>query len=118
MMAPMSVKGKVVLVPFPFDDLSTTKVRSAVCLTSPVGLHRHVVLAFITSRMPWPLADSDVVLDAGDPDFPQTGLRVTSVLRLHRLVTVALPLIRRDLARLNARIQGIVDTKLRELFEL
>jgi hypothetical protein len=26
------MKGKVVLVPFPFDDLSTTKVRPAVCL--------------------------------------------------------------------------------------
>ena len=36
-MAPMSVKGNVVLVPFPFDDLSTTKVRPAVCLTSPVS---------------------------------------------------------------------------------
>jgi hypothetical protein len=31
-------KGKVVLVPFPFDDLSTTKVRPAVCLTEPIGL--------------------------------------------------------------------------------
>ena len=28
-------KGKVVLVPFPFDDLSTSKVRPAVCLTNP-----------------------------------------------------------------------------------
>lgn len=30
-------KGKVVLVPFPFDDLSSTKVRPAVCLTNPIG---------------------------------------------------------------------------------
>jgi len=29
-------KGKVVLVPFPFDDLSATKVRPAVCLTNPI----------------------------------------------------------------------------------
>ncbi|MCD4798846.1 MAG: hypothetical protein K8R19_07550, partial [Methanosarcinales archaeon] len=26
------MKGKVVLVPFPFDNLSTTKVRPAICL--------------------------------------------------------------------------------------
>jgi mRNA interferase MazF len=45
-------KGKVVLVPFPFDDLSATKVRPAICLTDPLGVHRHVVLAFITSRIP------------------------------------------------------------------
>jgi len=35
-------RGKVVLVPFPFDDFSTTKVRPALCLTEPVGPYRHV----------------------------------------------------------------------------
>lgn len=39
-------RGKIVLVPFPFDDLSTAQVRPAVCLTEPTGPQRHVVLAF------------------------------------------------------------------------
>ena len=43
-------KDKIVLVPFPFDDLSAEKVRPAVCLTDPIGQHRHVILAFITSN--------------------------------------------------------------------
>ena len=30
-------RGKVVLLPFPFDDLSAAKVRPAVCLTHPIG---------------------------------------------------------------------------------
>ncbi len=46
------IKGKVVLVLFPFDDLSAAKVRPAVCLTEAVGAYRHVVLAFITNRIP------------------------------------------------------------------
>jgi len=29
------IRGKVVLVPFPFDDFSGTKVRPTVCLTDP-----------------------------------------------------------------------------------
>jgi mRNA interferase MazF len=62
-------KGKVVLVPFPFDDLSATKVRPAVCLTEPIGLHRHVILAFITSRIPAVILDTDFVLDASHADF-------------------------------------------------
>jgi mRNA interferase MazF len=37
-------KHKVVLVPFPFDDLSKTKIRPAVCLTDPVGLYKYVIL--------------------------------------------------------------------------
>jgi mRNA interferase MazF len=31
--------GRVVLIPFPFDDLSGAKVRPAVCLTEPIGPH-------------------------------------------------------------------------------
>lgn len=54
------IKGKIVLVSFPFDDFSATKVRPVVCLTNPIGLHRHVVLAFISSRIPTELVDGIV----------------------------------------------------------
>lgn len=33
------MRGHIVLVPFPFDDLSAAKLRPAVCLTEPVGPH-------------------------------------------------------------------------------
>ena len=36
------IKGKIVLVPFPFDDLVASKVRPAVCLTNRIGHHHHV----------------------------------------------------------------------------
>ena len=78
MAGPSAIRGKVVLVPCPFDDLSGSKVRPAVCLTEPVGPHRHVVLAFVTSQVePAPLP-SDLVLDPRDSDFAQTGLRLTT----------------------------------------
>jgi mRNA interferase MazF len=88
-------KGKVVLVPFPFDDLSTIKVRPAVCLTEPIGPHQHVILAFITSRIPAPILDTDLVLDANHADFASTGLLVSSTLQLQRLMTATTSLINR-----------------------
>jgi mRNA interferase MazF len=90
-------KGKVVLVPFPFDDLSAIKVRPAVCLTEPIGPHRHVILVFITSRIPAALLDTDFVLDVSHADFASTGLRVSSTLQLRRLMTVTTALIRREM---------------------
>src|SRR4029453_3294766 len=51
MAGPSAIRGKVVLVPFPFDDLSGSKVRPAVCLTDPVGPPRPVVPAFVTSQV-------------------------------------------------------------------
>ena len=85
------IRGKVVLVPFPFDDFSGTKVRPAVCLTDPIGIHRHVILAFISSRMSPDLLETDLILDSAQADFAALGLRVSSTLRLHRLMTVTTP---------------------------
>ncbi|MBM4466232.1 MAG: type II toxin-antitoxin system PemK/MazF family toxin [Chloroflexi bacterium] len=112
------MKGKVVLVPFPFDDLSTTKVRPAVCLTEPIGPHRHVVLAFITSQVPPNLLETDLVLNTKQADFSMTGLRVSSTLRLHRLMTVSITIIRRELGELSPSMRAKVDLKLRKLFNL
>jgi mRNA interferase MazF len=109
-------KHKVVLVPFPFDDLSSIKVRPAVCLTDPLGPHRHVVLAFITSRIPDSLLPTDLVLDSRDPGFPVTGLRVSSTLQLHRLMTVSTALIRRQLGHLSPDLQARIVEGLRTLF--
>ena len=111
-------KGKVVLVRFPFDDLSGTKVRPAVCLTDPVGPHRHVILAFITSQTPTDLLPTDVVLQPGQPAFASTGLRVASTLRLHRLMTASTSLIQRELGTLSAAIDEEIARKLRLLFAL
>jgi mRNA interferase MazF len=111
-------KHRVVLVPFPFDDLSNAKVRPAVCLTDPIGPYRHVVLAFITSHVAATLLPTDMVLEATDPDFSATGLRVSSTLQLHRLMTVTSPLIRRQLGRLSPRVQTDLAKRLRTLFEL
>ena len=111
-------KGKIVLVPFPFDDLTAGKVRPALCLTNPLGSHRHVIVAFISSQVPTTISATDIVLDSRQKDFTATGLRVPSVLRLHRLVTLASALIRRELGRLSPDLQRDVDRKLAALFGL
>jgi mRNA interferase MazF len=74
------MRSRIVLVPFPFDDLSGTKIRSALCLTYPSGAYGHIVAAFISSVVPTPLLATDLVLDPADPDVARTGLRVRSVI--------------------------------------
>ena len=112
------MRNKVVLVPFPFDDLSGNKVRPAVCLTEALGVHRHVVLAFITSNVPPKLEPTDVLLDPGSADFARSGLRVRSALRLHRMVTVSAAIIQRQLGVLTPNLQAEVQQRLRALFAL
>lgn len=109
-------KHKVVLVPFPFDDLSSTKVRPAVCLTDPIGPHKHVVLAFITSRVPAEPLSTDLIFAENDEDFAATGLRVSSALQLHRMITVTTGIFIRELGRLPETKQKKVEEKLKLLF--
>lgn len=111
-------KHKLVLVPFPFDDLSSSKVRPAICLIDPIGPHHHVVLAFITSSVPGHPLPTDVVIDSGDVEFAPTGLRVSSTVQLHRLMTATTSLIRRELGVLPPRFQSQVSDRLRLLFGL
>jgi mRNA interferase MazF len=111
-------KGRVVLVPFPFDDMTASKVRPAVCLTDPIGPYRHIVVAFVSSQVPVDIAATDVLLNPQREDFGATGLRVASVLRLHRVVTLTTALIHRELGKLSQAWQQEVDQKLAVLFGL
>ena len=118
-MASLSMlKYKVVLVSFPFDDLSSSKVRPAVCLTEPIGQYKHVVLAFITSRVSSVLLESDILIASDDADFEASGLRVSSTLRLHRLMTATVNIVQRELGQLTAKKQELVKCKLKILFDL
>jgi len=111
-------KYKVVLVPFPFDDLSSAKVRPAVCLTKPIGPFRHVVLAFITSKVPEDPLETDIILLSDDEDFELSGLRVSSTIQLHRMITANIHLIRRELGQLSTKQQETIKGKLKSLFDL
>lgn len=105
-------KGKIFLVPFPYDDLSVNKLRPAACLTNPLGVRRHVILAYITSLLPTNILETDIVLDASHPDFPASGLRVSSAIRLHQLVTVSTVVVQRELGELSSDTQAQIAEKL------
>ncbi len=79
--------GAVVLVPFPFSDLSRSKLRPAVCL-APAGRGDWVLCQVTSSPYGDPLA---VVLVAAD--FASGGLRVSSFARPGKLFTANTALI-------------------------
>lgn len=112
------MKYKIVLVPFPFDDLTAKKVRPAVCLTDEIKPHSHIILAFITSQISASPSATDFVIDKSDTDFATTGLKVSSMVRLHRLMTVTKSIILRELGELSFSQRTEIENKLRKLFDL
>jgi mRNA interferase MazF len=87
--------GEVVLVPFPFSDMSRSKVRPAVCLAD--AGRGDWVLCQITSK---PYGDPMAMpLDA--PDFASGGLMVASFARPGKLFTAHVGVILRSVGVLN-----------------
>ena len=72
-----------------------------------------VVLAAISSVVRGPLAPTDYTVATTHPEFALTGLRVTSILRLHKLAAVERSVIIRRLGRLGPQLEAQVDRLLR-----
>lgn len=94
------IKGNVVLVNFPFTDLSQAKLHPAVILwIDPIG--EDVFVCAITSQNTSLLEEGEFLLNVADPEFPLTGLRVSSKVRTTRIATLDRKLILRELGCLN-----------------
>ncbi len=110
------IKNKIVLVPFPFDGFKEMKVRPVVCLTNAIGKHSHIVVAFISSKMPDEKLSSDIIILKTHNNFLKTGLNVDSVIRLHKLVTIPKELIKRELGFADVKLENEIAKKLNVLF--
>ncbi len=98
------VKGDVVVVPFPFSDLTQAKRRPALVLAELEG--DDLILCQITSRN---VSDSYAV-GLIDSDFTQGGLRLESNIRPNRLFTA-------DSAIVLYRIGSVARPKLAEVVD-
>jgi mRNA interferase MazF len=111
------IKNSIVLVPFPFDDFSVSKVRPALCLTTEIGKYNHIIIAFISSKIPEDLNDSHLIIRKHSKESVGTGLTVDSVIRLHKIVTIPKSLIKRKLGKINSSMEVEIISKIRQLFE-
>lgn len=107
-------RGDVVLVPFLFTDLTRQKARPAVVVSSERfnAASADVILVAISSKLPATSNDTDLVLQHGSADFQTTGLRVSSVIRTAKLVTLQQSLIYATLGKLGSRVINELDDRL------
>lgn len=107
----------MVLVAFPFTDLSTAKMRPALVVSSDVfnGQNVDVILAAITSQIPKKAAPSDYLLPAADQR--QAGLPRPSLVKVGKIVTLDQRLIRKKLGRLSDPTLSLLTLKLHQLLQ-
>jgi mRNA interferase MazF len=108
-------RGNIVLVPFPFTDQSTTKVRPAVVVSSRLynTSEPDIVLAAISTQLLSATGSLDYVL----ADWQSSGLRFASAFK-PVFTTLDPSLVLHTIGSLSAVDMAEVDQRLRLAFEL
>ena len=97
--------GEVVVIPFPFSDLTQSKIRPALCLAA--AGRGDYVLCQITSQ---PYGDP-LALKIDDQDFASGGLHIESFVRPGKLFTADANLILSTEGKLSpAAYQRVLNT--------
>lgn len=111
----MYQRGDVLLVPFPFSDLSATKVRPAVVVSSVLyhSTRPDLLLAALTSKVTTATGPLDYVLE----DWRDAGLRFPSALK-PVLFTLAPERVVFQIGAMSARDLAQIDGRLRSALAL
>ncbi len=80
----MTKFGTIVLVPFPFTDLSATKVRPALVISKENSSSRDVILCFITSRIDGQQVEQAIALQPST----KNGIKIPSIVRFDKIATL------------------------------
>lgn len=109
------MRGKVILVPFPFTDLTAAKLRPALVIYEG---NRDVLVAFISSQIPSEISDVDVPVTRSCAGFVKTGLKTDSVIKLDKIATVLKGLVVGELGGLDEELRREVNRKLVKIMKI
>jgi len=108
----MYKKGTVILVPFPFTDLSGNKVRPAVII-SKNKIGNDVVVVFITSQTK--IKEKHLVQINPEKD---NGLKVLSRAVCSKIATLDAKIVLGELGVMSKSVQTKIETELKNILDL
>jgi mRNA interferase MazF len=101
-------KGKIILVPFPFTDLSGHKVRPALVL-STLERSSDFIACFISSKPDSKINKTDIKVEP----TRENGLKVNSIIKVAKIATLEKRIALGEIGSLDDKTAGIVQSKLR-----
>ena len=109
-------RGDIVLIKFPFTDLSSHVVRPAVVISSDahVNANPDAIFIYISSVIDTPKLP-DIVVEEGHPEFNRSGLRTASIIKCDKIVSLSKALATRRLGEIGPTILGMIKTKLTDV---
>ncbi len=89
--------GDIILIPFPFAEMINTKVRPAAVVAVTKDKYKDIIVCAISSVVPSKLSENEMLIT------PQSvnKLRVPSVLKVDRIVTLKRKDVIHEMGKLN-----------------
>jgi len=103
-------KGDIVLISFPFSDLSGNKSRPAIIL---IESENDVTVCFMTTQLKWQ-SDFDIIIQPTELN----GLKKTSLLRLNKFATIDKDLVIGRLGSLDDQSIDSLNFNLRKILKI
>jgi mRNA interferase MazF len=97
-------RGDIVLITVPFSDLTSSKVRPALVVSSEDQSENDFVVALITTNIHRSLWPTDHALTTADKGFVATGLRFEDVFHMSRHFSLDKTLAKRKLGKASQRL--------------
>lgn len=108
----MPKRGDIVLIPFPFSDLSGQKIRPALVLSKP---HKgsDIIVVFITTKHK---SGKDFAITVSPTK--QNGIKVKSVIVCDKIATLDKKIVLGCIGKLELSVQAEVNEALVQVLEL
>ncbi len=113
----MHKQGDIVLVPFPFTDLSGQKVRPAIILSRQEN-RDDVTVCFVSSINTKKILLNEILISEKDKSFADTGLKVRSIVKVTKIATLEKKVILGKLGMLGPENLNKIKGILKNHFEI
>ena len=91
--------GDIILIPFPYAELTKTKVRPAVVIAETIDKYKDLVVSSISSVVPTEISPREILLRPNGINI----LRANSIVKVDRIVTLKRADVIADLGKLSGK---------------
>lgn len=107
--------GTIILVKFPFTDLTDFKFRAAMILSN-ISIINDFIISFISSQIKVYDEKTDLIINPKEQT--ESGLKTISVLKLSKIMTLNSSLFYGEIGNIDDNFLLIIKKKLKVIFEL
>lgn len=110
--------GYLVLFEFPRTDQTSGKLRPALVVRPTPDSHHDFLICMISSQLNQTIDNFDEIVSTDDPDFSDSGLKESSVIRISRIAVVEKGILEGTIGEISNQRLERIHRKLAEWIKL